>query len=68
MADHANSYLIFVHVSPIPEDQDAVTLEQAIAAAGEIFLPDYTVEITAAWISEFSVISLADLDRLPLST
>lgn len=68
VADQASSYLIFVHVHPIPEDEDAFRLERALASVAEDMLPDLDVEITAAWVSNFEVISLSDLDALPGQT
>jgi hypothetical protein len=66
--EDATSYLIFVHVHPIPEDSDAHTVERAIQSATENLLPDYDVEVTAAWVSDFEVVSLGDLDALPTVT
>jgi hypothetical protein len=63
--DQATSYLIFVHLDPIPEDADAVTLERALVTLSETLLPDYNVSVTAAWITNFTMISLEDLDNLP---
>lgn len=66
--DDASSYLAFIHVHPLPEDEDAVRLERAMHIVATELLPGFDIEVTSAWVSTFEVISLGDLDLLPTTT
>lgn len=64
----ATSYLVFVHIHPIPEDHEAVRVEKALAVVAQELLPGFDIEVTAAWVTGFEVVSMGDLDSLPTYT
>ena len=61
-ADAPNSWLIMVHVNPIPEDAEALIVFDDIVSVVDERLADYDVDVSAVYASKVEVVGLDDLD------
>lgn len=60
-----NSWLILIHVSPVPELERSDSLFESITdLAMDLIDDEFQVEASALVVSNFDVISMDDLDNL----
>ncbi len=63
-ADKPTSWLLMIHVSPIPEDEEAQGMFDAAVELVESKLPGFKADVAAVYASKVEVVSLDDLDHL----
>lgn len=61
--DKPNSWLVLVHVWPIPEEDEARAAFGRIADTVQAELPAYEVEVSAVYASKVEVVGMDDLDN-----
>ncbi len=62
--DKPNSWLVLVHVWPIPEDDEAQAAFDRIIEVVDEQLPAYDVDFSAVYASKVEVVGLDDLDEI----
>ena len=65
MPNDATTWLVLVHVAPIPEDIDAHSFLAKVETLAEESFPDHGVDIAEVFAADVEVVSLEDLDNLP---
>jgi len=59
-----NSWLLMIHIFPIPEDDETQAMFDASCELVDKLLPGYKADVAAVYASKVEVINLEDLDKL----
>ncbi len=63
-ADNPNSWLLMIHINPIPESDETQAMFDAVTELIDKLLPGYQADVAAVYASKVEVVSLDDLDNL----
>lgn len=62
--DNPSSWLLMIHIFPIPEEGEAQAMFDAACELVDEKLPGYKADVAAVYASKVEVVSLDDLDGL----